>query len=167
MFFLLRFLTGAGIGGEYAAINSAIDELIPARVRGTVDLAVNGSYWLGTAAGAAATLVLLDPHLFALDLGWRLCFGLGAVFGLAILLVRHNLPESPRWQMTHGQVEAANRTVEDIERQVRASVGEELDPVDETITIHRQKSMGFIQVGRIVFGQYPRRSVLGLSLFIG
>ena len=167
MFFLLRFLTGAGIGGEYAAINSAIDELIPARVRGTVDLAVNGSYWLGTAAGAAATLVLLDPHLFALDIGWRLCFGLGAVFGLAILLVRRNLPESPRWQMTHGRADEADRTVADIERQVRDSVGEELDPVVDTVTIHRQKSVGFIQVGRVVFGQYPKRSMLGLSLFIG
>jgi MFS family permease len=96
MFFVLRFLTGMGIGGEYAAINSAIDELIPPRVRGTVDLVVNGSYWLGTAVGAAATLVLLDPSLLALDLGWRLCFGLGAVLGLAILLVRRHLPESPR-----------------------------------------------------------------------
>jgi MFS family permease len=167
MFFLLRFLTGTGIGGEYAAINSAIDELIPARVRGTVDLAVNGSYWLGTAVGAAATLVLLDPNLFALDIGWRLCFGLGAVLGLAILLVRRSLPESPRWQMTHGHAEEAEKTVTDIEDQVRRSVGEELEDVDETVKIRPRDPIGFLQVGRIVFGTYPRRSILGLSLFVG
>ncbi len=94
-----------GIGGEYSAINSAIDELIPARVRGTVDLLVNGSYWLGTAVGAAATLVLLDPNLIALDLGWRLCFGIGAVLGVGVLLVRRLVPESPRWLFTHGRPE--------------------------------------------------------------
>ncbi|HLJ07578.1 MAG TPA: MFS transporter, partial [Acidimicrobiia bacterium] len=127
MFFAFRFFTGTGIGGEYAAINSAIDELIPARVRGTIDLVVNGSYWLGTAAGAAATLVLLDPKLLAVDLGWRLCFLLGAVLGLAILLVRRNLPESPRWLLTHGRADEADRVVSDIERQVTGSTGEELE----------------------------------------
>src|SRR5947207_7620846 len=96
-FILFRAVTGAGIGGEYAAINSAIDELIPARVRGTVDLVINGSYWLGTAVGAALSLVLLDESLFAANVGWRLAFGIGAVLGLGILLVRRNVPESPRW----------------------------------------------------------------------
>lgn len=166
-FFVLRFFTGMGIGGEYAAINSAIDELIPARVRGTVDLVINGSYWLGTAAGAAATLVLLDPNLFALDVGWRLCFGLGAVLGLGILLVRRNLPESPRWQMTHGHTDDAEETVSDIEGQVRHSTDDELEDVSETVAIHQRDPVGFITVGKIVFGQYPRRSVLGLSLFVG
>ena len=123
MFFVFRFLTGMGIGGEYAAINSAIDELIPARVRGTVDLLVNGSYWLGTAAGAAATLVLLDPSVLATNIGWRVCFFMGAVLGLAILFVRRHLPESPRWLFTHGRVAEADRIVDDIERQVRESTG--------------------------------------------
>src|SRR5205085_1657568 len=90
-----RFFTGTGIGGEYAAINSAIDELIPARVRGHVDLAINGSWWVGTAVGAVLTTVLLNPHLFPVDIGWRLAFGMGAVLGVAVLLVRRNLPESP------------------------------------------------------------------------
>jgi hypothetical protein len=116
MFFTFRFFTGMGIGGEYAAINSAIDELIPARVRGTVDLLVNGSYWLGTAAGAAATLVLLDPKLVALDLGWRTCFFMGAVLGLGVLLVRRHVPESPRWLFTHGQADEAERIVDEIAR---------------------------------------------------
>ena len=167
MFFVFRFFTGMGIGGEYAAINSAIDELIPARVRGTVDLVVNGSYWLGTAVGAAATLVLLDPTLFAADVGWRLCFGMGAILGLGILLVRRNLPESPRWQMTHGRADEAERTVADIEDKVRDSVDGELEHVDDTVEVHQRTSVGFITVGKVVFGQYPRRSVLGLSLFIG
>jgi MFS family permease len=167
MFFAFRFFTGMGIGGEYAAINSAIDELIPARVRGTVDLVVNGSYWLGTAAGAAATLVLLDPKLLALDLGWRTCFFLGAVLGLAVLFVRRTLPESPRWLFTHGHVEEADRVVDDIERQVTESVGVELEEAEGTITVARREPESFFHVARVVFGQYPRRTVLGLSLFIG
>jgi MFS family permease len=167
MFFLFRFFTGMGIGGEYAAINSAIDELIPARVRGTVDLLVNGSYWLGTAVGSAATLVLLNPKVLSLDLGWRVCFFMGAVLGLGVLLVRRNLPESPRWLFTHGQADEADRIVTDIERQVRESTGQDLEDPGEAIEVTEQPSVGFIQVAKVVFGQYPRRSVLGLSLFIG
>src|SRR5947208_1535416 len=113
-----RFLTGMGIGGEYAAINSAIDELIPARVRGHTDLAINGSWWVGTAVGAALTTVLLNPHLFQVDVGWRLAFGMGAILGLAVLLVRRNLPESPRWLMIHGRFEEADRIVSMIENEV-------------------------------------------------
>src|SRR3954451_24802028 len=96
-FYVARFFTGAGIGGEYAAINSAIDELIPARVRGRVDLVINGSYWLGAAAGALGSLVLLDTNIFAPDIGWRLAFGIGAILGVGILIVRRHVPESPRW----------------------------------------------------------------------
>jgi MFS family permease len=96
-----RFFTGAGIGGEYAAINSTIDELIPARLRGRVDLMINGSFWLGTMFGASLSL-LLNKNLFPVDLGWRLAFGLGAVLGLGILLVRRRVPESPRWLFIHG-----------------------------------------------------------------
>jgi MFS family permease len=167
MFFAFRFLTGMGIGGEYAAINSAIDELIPARVRGTVDLLVNGSYWLGTAAGAAATLVLLDPKVVALDLGWRLCFFMGAALGLAVLFVRKNLPESPRWLFTHGRADEAERIVDDIERQVEASTGQKLTDPRESIEVHERDTIGFWQVAQVVFFRYPRRTVLGLSLFIG
>src|SRR5512135_458348 len=101
-FMFFRFLTGAGIGGEYAAINSAIDELIPARWRGQTNLAINGTWWLGTASGALLTIVLLNPQLIPEELGWRLCFGLGAVLGVSIVLIRRHLPESPRWLMTHG-----------------------------------------------------------------
>src|SRR3954449_9144084 len=102
-FFAARFFTGAGIGGEYAAINSAIDELIPARVRGRVDLIINGSYWLGAAAGAIGALVLLDTSIFPADVGWRIAFGIGAVLGVAILIVRRHVPESPRWLFIHGR----------------------------------------------------------------
>jgi MFS family permease len=167
MFFVFRFFTGMGIGGEYAAINSAIDELIPARVRGTVDLLVNGSYWLGTAAGAAATLILLNPSLVPLNVGWRLCFLMGAVLGLGVLLVRRNLPESPRWLFTHGRVGEADRIVRSIEQDVTTSTGETLGEVAESITVDTKARVGLFDVVRTVFGQYPRRTVLGLSLFVG
>src|SRR5580765_6918325 len=117
-FMLFRFLTGAGIGGEYAAINSAIDELIPARWRGQVNMAINGSWWLGTAAGALLTIVLLNPQLIPEHLGWRLCFGLGAVIGIGILLIRRLIPESPRWLMTHRRIEEAEVVVSKIEDQI-------------------------------------------------
>jgi MFS family permease len=119
-FALFRFLTGAGIGGEYTAINSAIQELVPARYRGWTDLAINGSFWIGAALGAAASIVLLDPAVLAPDLGWRLAFLIGAVLGLVIFLMRLWLPESPRWLMTHGRVEKANKVLDHIEGEFRA-----------------------------------------------
>ncbi|HEY6864989.1 MAG TPA: MFS transporter, partial [Burkholderiales bacterium] len=106
-FALCRLLTGFGIGGEDAAINSAIDELIPARVRGVVDLGINGTFWVGAALGAGLSLALLDPDWIGARLGWRLAFGLGAVLGVAILIVRRHVPESPRWLITHGHAERA------------------------------------------------------------
>jgi MFS family permease len=162
-----RFLTGAGIGGEYAAINSAIDELIPARVRGRVDLAINGSYWVGTAAGAALSLVLLDTDVFAIDVGWRLAFGLGALLGLGILLVRRHVPESPRWLFIHGHDDEAERIVTDIERQVVQSTGKELPPPYRKIRIKQRPPIGYATVARVMFRLYPRRTLLGLSLFTG
>src|SRR5438034_11530547 len=118
---LFRALTGAGIGGEYAAINSAIDELIPARVRGRVDLMINGSYWIGAALGAAATLVLLDPRTLPIWLGWRCAFGIGAALGLIVIVFRRWIPESPRWLMIHGRNPEAEVIVAEVERKIRGA----------------------------------------------
>src|SRR5690348_5529694 len=160
MFGIFRFFTGAGIGGEYAAINSAIDELIPARVRGTVDLIINGSFWLGTAAGAALSIILLNDKIFSADVGWRLAFGLGAVLGVGVLLVRRNVPESPRWMFIHGRVEDADELVDDIERQVKESSSvSELRDAPRTIKVREQERVGFITIAKTVFGAYPRRTV--------
>jgi MFS family permease len=166
-FFVCRFFTGAGIGGEYAAINSAIDELIPARVRGRVDLIINGSFWLGTACGAALSVLLLDKNLFSADVGWRLAFGLGAAFSLVILLVRRNVPESPRWMFIHGKEDQAEELVQDIEEQVEQDTEQQLHDVDEDITVRQRKGIGFGSIARTMITKYPKRSVLGLSLFIG
>src|ERR1700741_2867160 len=123
-FFVTRFFTGSGIGGEYAAINSAIDELIPARLRGRVDLIINGTYWLGSAAGAAGALVLLDTSHFPANIGWRLAFGVGAIFGIFVLLVRRNVSESPRWLFIHGRDQEAERIVGEIEEAVQRETGQ-------------------------------------------
>ncbi|GDY65311.1 hypothetical protein SAV14893_047040 [Streptomyces avermitilis] len=122
-FFTFRFLTGFGIGGEYAAINSAIDELIPAKYRGRVDLIINGSYWLGAIGGALLSIVMLDTSIFPKDLGWRLTFALGVVLGLVILLVRRHVPESPRWQFIHGRGEDAEALVSSVEREIEQEKG--------------------------------------------
>src|SRR5438094_2089004 len=113
-----RALTGAGIGGEYAAINSAIDELIPARVRGRVGLMINGSYWVGAALGSGATLLLLDPNRFPIWLGWRFAFGIGATLGLIVIFFRRWIPESPRWLMIHGRNAEAEKIVDEVERRI-------------------------------------------------
>src|ERR1700680_71424 len=122
-FALFRVLTGAGIGGEYAAINSAIQEPIPARYRGRTDLAINGSFWLGAAMGALGAVVLLRPGLLPPDLGWRAAFGIGAVLGLFILLLRRWIPESPRWLMLHGRLDEAETVIGEVERRVCAAAG--------------------------------------------
>jgi MFS family permease len=163
-FMVFRFLTGAGIGGEYAAINSAIQELIPARFRGRTDLAINGSYWFGAAAGAGVTVFLLDPRLFPPDIGWRVAFGTGAVLGLGILLLRRFLPESPRWLMIHGDVPGAEAIVGEIEGRIRDSAGT-LPPVPEGhLRLRVQGHVGLGAVAVALFRTYPRRAFLALAL---
>ncbi|MDH6170284.1 MFS family permease [Variovorax boronicumulans] len=166
-FALCRFVTGLGIGGEYAAINSAIDELIPARVRGRVNLAINGSFWIGAALGAALSLVLLDARAIGPVWGWRAGFALGAVLAVAILLVRRHVPESPRWLIAHGRVEEAERIVADIEREIQAQHG----PLPASrgrvnYTAARAESPSMREVARVLLRRYRARSVVAAALMI-
>ncbi|MFJ9346878.1 MFS transporter [Streptomyces sp. NPDC101237] len=166
-FFIFRFLTGFGIGGEYAAINSAIDELIPASYRGRVDLAINGSFWVGAVGGSLLSIVALNTDFLAKDVGWRLTFALGVVLGLVILLVRRNVPESPRWLLIHGREQEAEEIVSSIERRVEAEKGEPLPEPEKELVIHQRSGVTFGEIARTVFHDYRRRAVLGFSLFIG
>lgn len=166
-FCLFRFITGSGIGGEYSAISSAVDELIPAIYRGRVELFINGSYWIGAAVGAASTIVLLDPRLLPPWLGWRIGFGIGALLGLFILLLRRHVPESPRWLMTHGREMEAEEIINEIERRVQKDRGEPLTPPQgPPLLIRPRKSFGFGLVARVMFSKYRTRSFLSLSLMI-
>jgi MFS family permease len=160
-----RVIAGTGIGGEYAAINSAIDEMIPARYRGRVGLAVNGTYWGGAVLGTIATLFLLNS--LAPGTSWRVAYVVGPVLALVIIYVRRNLPESPRWQIMHGRERAAEASIADIEQDVAATKGQ-LAPVseDHAIEIVPTKRIGYLALLRVLFAHYPRRSVLGASLMV-
>ncbi|HQT79803.1 MAG TPA: MFS transporter [Rhodopila sp.] len=161
-FALFNCVTGLGIGGEYAAINSAIDELIPARLRGRVDLIVNGSYWAGAACGAGASLLLLSGKLVAIDIGWRLPFAIGAVLSAGVLFLRRFVPESPRWQVTHGREQEAKDTTADIERKV----GKPLPAAKGTLEVHPRKVFGFGLILRSMLGKNLGRSFLALTLMV-
>jgi len=161
-FAAFRFLTGAGIGGEYSAINSAIQELIPARLRGRTDLAVNGSFWVGAALGAAASVWLLDPTLLPPDLGWRVAFGTGAALGLVILYLRHFLPESPRWLMTHGRIAEAEAVMAEIERRVGAEALPPPAEAETALIVPTHVSLAI--VARTLLRAYPARTALGIVL---
>jgi MFS family permease len=171
-FVLFRFLTGAGIGGEYTAINSTIQELIPARFRGWTDLVINGSFWVGAALGAGGSLVLLDPKIIDPALGWRLAFLIGAIIGLVILIMRLWIPESPRWLVTHGFVAAADETMRGIEAQFDVSLPSptslggkeaEISP-DKRIRLRARSYTPLAEVARTLFKTYRQRTLVALSL---
>jgi MFS family permease len=160
-FALFRFFTGAGIGGEYTAINSAIQELIPARYRGRTDLVVNGSFWIGAALGALGAVIVLDPQLLPADIGWRAAFAIGALLGLGILWLRRFIPESPRWLMIHGRIGEAEAIVGVIERQVGATGG----PAAPRLRLRaRSQGANLFDIERTLFRLYPRRATLGVVL---
>jgi len=164
-FALFRFLTGAGIGGEYAAVNATIQELIPARKRGFTDLCINGSFWLGAALGAIGASVALDPAIIDPELGWRAAFVIGGVIGIVVLFLRRWIPESPRWLMTHGYPEEASRVVSGIEQRIEHEIGAPLPPIPGTrLRLRRHKGDWFLASLRVLIEQYQRRTVLGVVL---
>jgi MFS family permease len=160
-----RFVAGAGIGGEYAAINSAIDEMIPARYRGRVDIGVNGTYWAGAIIGTLVSLVFLN--VIGPVLGWRLAFLVGPALALVIVAVRRTLPESPRWLLSHGHKTEAEQVMAEIEESA-SSDGRTLAPVDEddALVIRPSTFTGYTTVLRVTFGAYWKRALLGASLMI-
>ena len=164
-FALFRFVTGMGIGGEYAAVNATIQELIPARKRGFTDLVINGSFWLGAALGALGAVVALNPAVIDPELGWRVAFVIGGIIGIAVLLLRRFIPESPRWLMTHGRPEEASDVVAAIEARVERETGQPLPPVPPgRLQLRRHGSGWFLPSLRVLAVQYRSRTVLGVAL---
>jgi MFS family permease len=163
-FAFFRFLTGAGIGGEYTAINSTIQELVPARYRGWTDLVINGSFWIGAAVGAFASIVLLDPAVLAPELGWRLAFLIGATLGLVIFLMRFWLPESPRWLMTHGRLAEATAVVDGIDAQFRAEGHRFADEPLPVIRLRLRDHTPLAEVATTLFRSARQRTLVGLAL---
>jgi MFS family permease len=163
-FAFFRLLTGAGIGGEYTAINSTIQELIPARMRGWSDLAINGSFWVGAAMGAAGTIVLLDPAIIDPAIGWRLAFLIGAALGAVIFVMRLWIPESPRWLMTHGYPERAQAIMADIEGRAGARREDAVLSAGRTIRLRARTHTPLLEVVRTLLTTYPERTFVGLSL---
>jgi MFS family permease len=160
---LFRFLTGAGIGGEYTAINSTIQELVPARYRGWTDLVINGSFWLGAALGAVAAIVLLDPALMGPDLGWRMAYFTGAGLGLIVFVMRMWIPESPRWLMIHGRPDEAHAIVDGIEKSARHVRDGTLGPLPK-IRLRMRSHTPLREVAHTLFTVYRQRSMVGLVL---
>jgi MFS family permease len=163
---LFRFLTGAGIGGEYTAINSTIQELVPARYRGWTDLVINGSFWIGAAMGATSAIILLDPHLIGPDLGWRLAYLTGACLGLVVFVMRMWIPESPRWLMIHGRPEQAEAIVSDIETSVLGKVQDPRQQAWPKIKLRMRDHTPLREVAHTLLSTYRRRSLVGLVLMI-
>jgi MFS family permease len=159
-----RCITGFGIGGEYAAINSAIDELIPARVRGRVNLVINGSFWIGALLGSSATLVLLDPYVFDVDLGWRLGYGVGAMLGLLVFFGRRHIPESPRWLAIHGYAVRAESVTSEIEHRVSGGMTDRLPTANGTMTLHPRVRTTLGEIFHTMTTKYRGRSALCFML---
>ncbi len=162
---MFRFITGLGIGGEYAAVNATIQELIPARKRGFTDLCINGTYWLGAALGSVGAVVVLDKNVIDPELGWRVAFVIGGVIGLFVLFLRRWIPESPRWLMTHGDPEDASKVVKEIEDRVEHETGQPLPPVpNERLRLRRHKGDWFVKSLGVMFREYRQRTIVGAVL---
>lgn len=167
-YFLFRALTGAGIGGEYAAINSAIDELIPARVRGRADLLINSTFWLGAALGSGVTIFLLNPAHFPVEQGWRFAYGIGATLGLVILFLRNSVPESPRWLMIHGREQEAHQIIGEVEEKIRKSATNKAPEQQEkkVTEIHPRQHTPWREIAHTMLVAHRKRSLLGLILMV-
>jgi MFS family permease len=166
-FMMFRFITGLGIGGEYAAINSAVDELIPGKVRGTVDLIVNATFWVGAAVGSLASTLLMNGNFLPIEIGWRVAFAIGAVLGIGVLYLRLSVPESPRWLMLRGKEEEANRVVGSIEEQVSKQKGSLPEPEGEKLRLTARDHTPWAEIFRNMLVDNRQRSLLALILMVG